>query len=360
MNDNHYREEFKKLREKYTSIKAENMYLLSIIEKNKDKGGVLSQKNDFSKTLDIVEEEIEQMVSEMVTKDEQVKLLQNDNQLLRDKNQKAELELKFKEKQLKDLKENLTKLNQDQDLNKTQLRDYVLKNAHSTQKIAELENTIQNREFILTKEIDSLKCTIEENTKMIENKDLIIQKLNNDILQYMSLINERDLKINEIRKDLHQKELEIELVKKELLSSVAQKDSFENLVDSYKELNIAKDKELKEKEERINDFMLKGKSLVNEYDNKLDILKVKLKEKEELSKKHRLEVKNLNILINELKGEINNSERKFYLCNDEMKKLLVEKESLKELNERFLDEIRKLKEENIKLTEENELLSENK
>jgi chromosome segregation ATPase len=335
------------------------MYLLSIIEKNKDKG-TLGQKNDFTKTLDIVEEEIEQMVSEMVTKDEQVKLLQTDNQFLKDKNQKVELELKFKEKQLKELKDNLNKLIQEQDLSKSQLRDYVLKNAHSTQKITELESSLQNREFILTKEIESLRITIDENKKMIENKDSIIQRLNNDIFQYMNLINERDCKINELRKELHEKESAIEAVKKELLISLAQKDSLEDLVESYKDLNVAKDKDIKEKEEKINDFMMKGKTLVNEYDSKIDFLKVKLKEKEEQSKKHRMEVKNLNILINELKSEVNNSEKKFYISNDEVKKLLLEKEQLKEINEKIADENKKLKEELIKLTDENELLSENK
>jgi chromosome segregation ATPase len=336
------------------------MYLLSVIEKNKDKGGVLNQKSDFSKTLDIVEEEIEQMVSEMVTKDEQVKVLQTDNQYLKDKVQKAELELRFKEKQLKELKDGLSKLNQDQDLNKSQLRDYVLKNAHSTQKILELESSLQNREFILTREIASLRISIEENNRIIENKDNIINRLSDERDQYMNLINERDIRLNELRRELHEKEAEIEAVKKDLATNINQKDSLEKLVESYKDLTIAKDKDLKDKEEKISDFMMKGKTLVNEYDGKIDFLKVKLKEKEELSKKHRMEVRNLNIIINDLKGEINNAEKKFFLNSDENKKLLYEKEGLKEMNERFMEENRRLKEELVKLTEENELLSENK
>jgi chromosome segregation ATPase len=348
------------LREKYNGIKAENIYLLSIIEKNKDKNGMLNQKSDFSKTLDMVEEEIEQMVSEMVNKEEQVKILQTDLQFLKDKNQRAELELKSKEKQLKELKDSNMKLNQDQELNKSQLRDYVLKNAHSTQRILELESSLMNREFILTKEIESLKTTIQENIKRIENKDNIIQKLNNDILQYMNLINERDIRINELRKELHEKEVYIENVKKELFTNLSQKDSLEKLIDSYKDLTLAQDKELKENQEKINDFMMKGKTLVNEYDSKLDFYKIKLKEKEELTKKHRMEVRNLNILINEYKIQANNSEKKFYLCNDENKTLLQEKENLKEIIERLTEENRKLREDNTKINEENEMLSENK
>jgi hypothetical protein len=100
-NDILYRDEIKKLRDKYNSIKAENLYLLSIIEKNisNDKGNPKTS-NDFCKTLDCVEEEIETMVHEMMSKEEELKTLQSDNEFLKDKTQKYELDLKIKEKEL--------------------------------------------------------------------------------------------------------------------------------------------------------------------------------------------------------------------------------------------------------------------
>lgn len=360
-NDTVYKEEIKKLRDKYNGIKAENLYLLSIIEKNRIEGNKHSTKtNDFSKTLDYVEEEIESMVNEMVTREEQIKILQNDNEFLKNKLQNAEIELKLKEKELREFKEISRTINQEHDLIKTQLREYVLKDAYMTQTISQLESLLQNKEFLLNKEIENLKSTIEENKRLIESKELVIANLNNDIKNYMALINQRDCKISEMKVELDLKQRENEDLRREIASHLTNTDVLMNQLELQKTLVESKEQEVKLHEEKFNEFKKKGRTLVDQYDNKIESLKLKNTKIEEELKKFRLEAKNLNTLINEIKRERDLAEEKSFRDRDETKKVLLEKEALKEDNYRLTEENKHLRNELIRISEENELLSENK
>lgn len=358
--DNAYKEEIKKLRDKYNSIKSENLYLLSIIEKNKTDSKSSSQKGDFGKALDYVEEEIETIVNEMVSKEEQIKILQNDNEFLKEKVQTCEVELRLKEKELRELREMAKTINQEHELIKSQLHEYVLKDAYMSQRISQLETMLQNKEFMLNKDIDSLKSTIEENKRLIESKENIIVGLNSEIKNYMMLINQRDVKINELKIELDNKQLENDELRNEIISRQNKEDNLMNQIEFNKIKLQSKEAEVKLQEERFDDFRKKGKTLVDQYDSKLENLKLKYSQLEEDFKKSKLENRNLNTLITDLKKERDYADEKSLRHMDDIKRITLEKETLKEDNFRLSEEIKNLRNELIKLHEENEMLADNR
>ena len=94
------KEEMKKLKDKYNLIKEENKRLQNEIERSKS---IRNNNDKYSKTIDSVEEEIEEMMKDIVEKDDEVKRCHKENDYLKDKIQKFELDLKIKEKELMSL-----------------------------------------------------------------------------------------------------------------------------------------------------------------------------------------------------------------------------------------------------------------
>jgi hypothetical protein len=357
--DNAYREEIKKLRDKYNSIKAENLYLLSIIEKNKSESKS-SSGEQFCKTLDYVESEIETIVNEMVTKEEQIKLLQSDNDFLKEKIQSSELELRIKEKELRELKEMSKTISQEHELIKTQLREYVLKDAYMTQRISQLENMLQNKEFLLNKEIDALKFSIEDNKRLVETKEAIIHTLNGEIKNYMNLINQRDLKISDLKLELESKEAENDELRKEIENRQTKEDNLLNQIDFHKQKLESREMEVRVQEEKFDNLRRRGKELCDQYDNKIGNYKTKLLSMEEETKKNKEEIKNLNAFIEHLKKERELAEQKVFLFMEDVRRTNLEKESLKEENFRLGEDLKSVRLEYGKILEENELLSDNR
>jgi kinesin family protein 15 len=359
-NDTAYKEEIKKLRDKYNSIKAENLYLMSIIEKNKSDSKVTTRGNDFSKTLDYVEEEIETIVSEMVSKEEQIKFLQNDNEFFKEKIQKIEIEMKLKEKELREIKEISKSVSQEHEIIKTQLREYVLKNAYLSQQITQSESMLEMKEYNLKKEIDNLKSSLEENKKIVESKDSIISSLNGDIKNYMQIINQKDLNLLEMKKEIDVLLKENAELKQEVLKYMNKEVSHENEIEMYKSFVESKNLEIKLQKEEFSEFKKKGKTLIDQYDNKMESLKLKANHWEEEYKKSRLEIKNLNTLVNELKRQCDNVEEKLSRTNEELNRINLDFDKLKGENYRLNDENYNIRKELLKKDEEIELLSDNK
>lgn len=354
-----YREEIKKLREKYNSIKAENLYLITVIEKA-DQNKYSNKPNDFGKTLDYVEEEIETMVNEMNAKEEQIKILRTENEYLTSQLQRIELELKLKEKELREHKEITRTINQEHEVLRSQLKDYVLKDANMTRRIAELENLLLNKETLLQKEIESLKETIEDRRRVIESKEGKIYNLNEELKHYQETIANKDIKIKELKTQIESNEKEIEEVKRECEEYIHKTQNLQHEMENVKTNLFNKESEIRSHEDKFQDFKKKGKNLIDQYDSKIESLKLKQMNLEADLKKAKMEVKNLNLLIGEIKKDRDASEEKSFQSFDELKRIMLEKENLKEDNLRLTEDNRIIRQELIKLTEEVELLSENK
>jgi kinesin family protein 15 len=359
-NDNAYREEIKKLRDKYNSIKSENLYLMSIIEKNKTDGKLPSRPNDFTKTLDFVEEELETMVHEMVNKEEQIKILQNDNAFLREKIQNFEIELKLKEKEMRELKEWAKTYQQEHDMIKHQLREYVLKDAYLTQQITKLETMLQNKEFLLNKEIESLKSQIDENKRLLESKECTISSLNTEIKNLLQLINQKDTKINELKTEISNKERENESLRDEISDHIDKQGTLIHQIEVVKSQAQSKDFEIKLNEEKLDELRKKGRNVLEQYEAKMDHIKLEKEKFSEDLMKARREIKNLNLLINEIKRERDLAEEKSYKDREEAKRTNLEKEKTREELYRLLDDNKTLRSEMQRLQEDNELLSDNR
>ena len=89
-----FKEEIKKLKDKYNLIKEENLRLLNEIERSKN----MRNNDKYVKTIDSVEDEIEGMMADICEKEDELKQVRKENDYLKDKIQKFELDLKIKEK----------------------------------------------------------------------------------------------------------------------------------------------------------------------------------------------------------------------------------------------------------------------
>ena len=150
----------KKLKDKYNLIKEENKRLQNEIERSKS---IRNNNDKYSKTIDSVEEEIEEMMKDIVEKDDEVKRCHKENDYLKDKIQKFELDLKIKEKELKDYKEIAHTLRAQSANLQTQLKDYIMKNSYMEQKIEQTESVYAKKEAMLNNDMQVLSRTIEEN-----------------------------------------------------------------------------------------------------------------------------------------------------------------------------------------------------
>ena len=137
-------------------------------------------------------------------------------------------------------------------------------------------------------------------------------------------------------------------------------DNLLNLVEFHRIECESKKAEIKAQEVRYDQFKTKGKNLVDQYDIKLENLKLKINQLEQDVRKGKMENRNLNTLISELKKERDIADEKSLRLTDDIKRTVLEKETLKEEYFRLGEENRILRSENVKLNEENELLSDNK
>lgn len=360
--DNAYKEEIKKLRDKYNFLKSENLFLLQALEKTKTE-----EKSGFSKgdvirnnILNDMDSDFESVIYELNLKENQIKILQTDNDFLKEKIQSCEIELKIKEKELRDLRELSKSFTHDQDILRSQLNEYVLRDANMATKNQNLENLLKNKEFMLNSEIENLKSSIQENKRLVEFKESVISNLNIEIKNYMSLISQKDNKINELKVEIDLKQQENENLRMEIEKKQNKEDSLINLVEFHRIECESKKAEVKAHEVKYDQFRTKGKNLIDQYDIKIENLKLRNNQLEEDKRKNLLEIRNLNTLINELKKERDIADEKSLRLTDDVKRTVLEKETLKEEYFRLGEENRTLRIENVKLNEENELLSDNK
>ena len=340
------KEEMKKLKDKYNLIKEENKRLQNEIERSKS---IRNNNDKYSKTIDSVEEEIEEMMKDIVEKDDEVKRCHKENDYLKDKIQKFELDLKIKEKELKDYKDIAHTLRAQSDNLQTQLKDYIMKNSYMEQKIEQTESVYAKKEAMLNNDMQVLSRTIEENKKMLDVKDSTIANLNNDIKNYLNMIAQKDNQILVMKGEIENKEKSIE-------QKISEKNETNSTIEILKEeltkMKITlemKNEIIKQNENKIEEVKQKGIHLVNKYDEEIKKLKDDISQRIEqytsLSRK-KTEIARLLAETQQAKDRIENllscTHQQIGNYLNTINELQKDKTTLKDQNEKLQKEINRL------------------
>ena len=343
-----FKEEIKKLKDKYNLIKEENFRLLNEIERSKN----MRNNDKYVKTIDSVEDEIEGMMADICEKEDELKQVRKENDYLKDKIQKFELDLKIKEKELKDYKSLSQDLRIASDTANNELKDYVLQNAYMSQKVEQSENMYKKKEAMLIQEIEVLTQSINENKKMLDVKEGIISNLNNDIKNYLSIINQKDQKISQMKSEIEEKEKNISDITNEKNTKNETMDALNGEISKLKLEIETKNTTIKNNEYKIDEFKQKGLNLVNKYDQEIkkmkDIITNKTEQYSALVRKYNT----LSTILNEAKQAKDNVDNMLTCSHEQIKTYLAtinaltdDKQQLKEQNEKLINENAKLSED---------------
>jgi chromosome segregation ATPase len=356
-----YKEELIKLKEKYNKMVNDNRYLYNMIENGKKDPTLLKANAEFNlKSFDLVEEDLNQMKETLKLKEDEINILQKEMSYIKTKNMQFEIVIKGKEKELQDLKMQLNTSNQENHLNLSKLNEFVYKNACSTNRIMDIEKTLNQKQFILTNEIERLKANMEQNQIVIEKKEKTIKSLYDDINKYMSLISEKEKKIFELKNEIDEYKISMDLIRSENERITEEKNRLLHELDDEKSNLTSKVEKIRMQDEKLEEIRNKGRSMINQYEDKINRLRLKMKETDEDYKKFNMERKNLHILINELKNEKNIIEEKYAKQIEDYKRMLIERDGFKEEIYKHKDEIGSLKAELSKTLEENNIFMQNK
>ncbi|KAM0674489.1 class II myosin [Gurleya vavrai] len=318
------------------------------------------EKSNDKKRIEILENEIDSIKTNYNNFSEKNKKLEDDKKLLNENVEKYENILNDKSNELKDLISENAKL-----------KDKIIENN------AELSNTKNSSKTKIDqlllekeKEIGKLKGINEEKEKLIFNKDREIVKLNDD---YGKIQKEKEILDEQIKKN----EEETEKLKKECNNLLNQNEDitekFEKLKNERNDL-VGNNKKLKEE---IDDFMNENEKLKQgnfNLEKKNDILEKNKNDLESLLKQEKdknydilqntrkLE-RNLQVLNEELEEEKNKNTEKSLSQENVLTKIKNLNEKINNFEKELEDEKTingELKQDNIKLLDENKFLQKSK
>ena len=360
-------EEVKKLREKYNAVKAENYYLLSLLE-GRDisggggvHGGNVKGNNEFTKTIDCVEEEIENMMKEITSKEETMNELEENKVKLRKKLNEIELELKIKDKELQEKKNTLAIAKKEYDVVKNQLKKFALENAYQTKNLSAFEN---EKKINLEEHQEKIN---ELNKQITGNNDLIITK--NNIIK--STLED----IDAITKEINQQNEIIQNKTQKLNELSQEKEKIEHEIENEEEVICILNKELNDTDSslsqvieahenclsQLNKTKQNCKAVILEYTGKIQTLQLKKIEAEE---KKNIAIKSYDesrVELERIKGEIEKIKNVVEVENENIIKKLKDDIKLGVDENKNMEKLIQLqKEKNIKLNENFDILSENK
>ena len=359
-------EEVKKLREKYNAVKAENFYLLSLLEGSDYKGynqfGMNSKgNNEFTKTIDCVEEEIENMLNEISNKEAAMNELINKKERMKKQYDDIEIELKIKDKMLQEKKSVLNLNKKEYDVVKNQLKKNVLENAYQTKSL----NTFEKDKIKLSEEH---KEKLNELNKVITGQNNLIITKNNIIKSTLEDISEISEVIESQRGVIRTKTLQEEKIikeKAELDKEIERQEEDINRLNSEiseisAELSKLNDVLANTKNELI-EAKQKCKTFINDLSGKIQLLQLKRIEVEEKKNAALKEVEYSNLEFEKLQQGIEERKNQIQVINvGKIKHLEEEKENRLEEKREAETKLKAAKERNIKLNDEFDVLSENK
>ena len=334
--------------------------LLSIIQSNKDNNLKIQENNDIpnnKESEDIIKlkQEIQKMNEMLQDKDEQIKKLNEEKNILIKKKSEYDNRLSGMTKLVNKMKEELNKQNINITNNQNEVENKLKENNILKNKIQSLENNIN----ILTK----AKSQLEESQQKMK------EEFNS---KYNTLKNESQSKLEELQNEIDTKnKISIEFHNLKI--------KYQNLLKNSEQIQLNNKNVIEKLKQEINELKNNNELITIENNKQIEKLKIEINSKENLLEENKLihdnelkevnsyknlisklkkENASLNNIINDLKSKIENEENitknyfnklsnletklqsKEYLINDYktkyeqiLKKNLINKNSIKELEE---------------------------
>jgi len=341
---NGIKDEIKRLTDKLKKVYEENNRLKSQMSKN----AIVTRQNSLNDGVSKLMEDVEK-------KDLLVKNLSNENDLLKDKNQKLELTLKIKEKEINDfnlkIQENRALIHNTNE----QIKNYIMNNAYLTETNNNLTSQIEEINNRFNSQIDSLKQQNNSLNEIISSKDNTIDNLRKDLEIYIKRMSEKEQKVIEINNIIEDKNKFIDEMRNEKENYIKKEKILNEQINLLQEESKKKDLMLNDKSKTLDEIKMKGKTVIEKYDLEIEKQSKNIKKLEEDKNKFQQIINDLKILISNLENEKIDLNEDIKNKQSQIKSYL---NSIKLLDEqkRFCEnEIKKLKEENTKLREENEI-----
>ena len=336
--DSVYQKETLKLKDKINEIKAENLYLLSVIEKsNKIKNEDNNNINDLNNNGLV--SQIEQITSNISQIDEEIKKLTNEENFIKDKIQKYCLDITLKEKHYNEtngkisaLIEKINEMNsqinefksQNKHLNEENIQNTLNMNLIKTQNnqtIVQIDSLIERAKQTLTIKNENLEKVIQERNDKEQNlkdKQLKLQKLLHDITDIQTQ-NENYLKQEQSQKEqIINKEKQINTIKHNISQLISQTERCKKKLNDNQ---IKKEKlcyefenEIKQIPKDIDNIELETKNTKHKFDN----IEMEIKENISLQNQIENELYMSHEQIEELKHKINNLQKEEMYLNNEI------------------------------------------
>lgn len=365
--DSQYVKEILRLKERYNAIKAENFYLLSLIEKKKTpspngNAAEIAQANaakqsNFVKTIDSVESEIEKMVNEISLKDEIINELTKEENYLSDKMQKVQLDITLKEKEISETEEKIQNMKSMYTDALSQINEYNDQNSDLAREISEKRNELNHCQMENDKEINKFKMIIEDTNRIFNEKNQSLQQVseqkNKKILEKANnevMIKTIDERIEMEKKDIVKRAETIEEYKKMIQSKMDMISQLKKEVDNRKA-------EIEQYQKKQQSIKIKLEKYVKDFENQSTMIPKLIKNIES-------DIKSSISLNNELREKITNikiekdkNDNEYIESNKVVDIKMEEIESITKSTEELLKQLNRIDDDNNKLQKEIDLLS---
>ena len=329
------KEKFKNLQQNYNSIFKKYSELQKEYQNQRNS---ISENENISRSLEIQNEDINRMMKDILEKEENLKQLKEENDNLKDKIQKDDIEFKLRSSDLKQMKEKMTKINEEN-------QALIKENKDLKEQISVFEEKVSINETIMKTMEEKYKNEIlkhEKNYKILQDEkmtnDNINQVLNDKIKSYEDQIKSIVEELNKSKKLIEEKDKDIDKIKILLTQNENKNKELNNNINNYiAEINTKKN-ELEEISKNNMEIKSKGKDILKKYNEVIMKNKEEIKSLKETISENNNKMFKIEIVIKEMENE------------KELIKGALEK-SKKDISE-YLDTITLLHQQNIYLEKE--------
>ena len=343
------KEKFKNLQINYNTIfkKYSDLQKEYQIQRNS-----INEKEIISKSLESQNEDINRMMKDILEKEENLKKIKEENDNLKDKIEKDDIEFKLKDKEIKEMKQKINSLNEENKILSKENNQFKNKLSSFEKKISLAEKTIKNMEEIHRGEL----LKMEENCKNLKSKNIcneeILNLLKEKIKSYEEQLQEDNKQMINLKKIIEEKDKNINDMSNIIFQNENKNKELNNSINEF----IA---EIKEKKDKLNEasknneeIKTKGKEILKKYDEIL------IKYKDEINK-NKEEIKTLKQTISQNYTKMTNINRIISSMEEEKELINKKLESSRKNISDYLDVITLLHQQIINVeAEKKEILKE--
>ena len=333
------KEKFKNLQLNYNTIYKKYSELKKEFQIHRNS---ISEKENISKNLEIQNEDINKLMKDILEKEENLKKLQEENDSLKDKIQKDDIEFKLKDNEITQIKQKINEINNENTLLSKENKDLK-------EQINILEEKVNIHDTIIRTMEEKYKNELLKNEKNYDNlknenisKDKLNIELNNKIKDYEVQLKSIIVEVNNSKKIIEEKDKSIKEMNLLIIQNESKNKDLNNSINNYIEEINNKKNELEEIFKNNMEIKTKGKDILKKYNEVIDKNKEEIKNLKDNLAQNDKKMKRIDKIIKELEDE----------------KILIQKKlekSQKDISD-YLETITLLHQNNITLEKEKKII----